>query len=172
MQNEELRASRDELESSRNQYAELYDFAPVGYFTIDIHGQIAEVNLTGARLLGIERSLLLKQPFLNFIADTGDRETFSKYRKEVFEKQGDHLCELRLKKKGGAAFYAQLQSVALENIDNRAGTIRTAITDITERRRIDEAMKFQAEALSQVNDAVVAVSNGYLSNARTSVTRF
>ena len=31
MQNEELRTIRDELESSRNQYFELYDFAPVGY---------------------------------------------------------------------------------------------------------------------------------------------
>ncbi len=88
MQNEELRKARDELESSRNQYAELYDFAPVGYFTIDAQGLIEGVNLTGAHLLGIERGLLLKRPFISFIAEAADREIFSKHRKEVFQKQG------------------------------------------------------------------------------------
>ena len=55
MQNEELRQAREELEASRNKYAELYDFAPVGYFTFDAHGLIREINLAGAQLLGIER---------------------------------------------------------------------------------------------------------------------
>ena len=69
MQNEELRRAREELEISRNQYAELYDFAPVGYFTFDAHGVIREVNLAGAQLLGIERGLLLNRPFSSFIAE-------------------------------------------------------------------------------------------------------
>ena len=105
MQNEELRKTRDELESSRNQYAELYDFAPVGYFTIDAHGLIEGVNLTGAHLLGIERGLLLKRPFTGFIAEAADRDIFSKHRKEIFQKQGNQTCEIRLKRKDGAVFY-------------------------------------------------------------------
>jgi PAS domain-containing protein len=48
MQNEELRRSREEFEFSRNKYAELYDFAPVGYFTFDAAGVIRVVNLAGA----------------------------------------------------------------------------------------------------------------------------
>jgi PAS domain S-box-containing protein len=161
MQNEELRNARDELESSRNQYAELYDFAPVGYFTIDAQGLIEGVNLTGAQLLGIERGLLLKRPFISFIAEAADREIFSKHLEEVFQKQGNQTGEIRLKKRDGAAFTAQLQSRAKENIDGKAGSIRTTIVDITERRRADEAIRFQADALSQVNDAVVAIDNGY-----------
>ena len=50
---EELRRSREELEASRNKYAFLYDFAPVGYFTFDREGVIRSVNLTGVRLLGV-----------------------------------------------------------------------------------------------------------------------
>ncbi|HEY6011285.1 MAG TPA: sigma 54-interacting transcriptional regulator [Nitrospirota bacterium] len=159
MQNEELSKARDELETSRNQYAELYDFAPVGYFTIDAHGLIEGVNLTGARLLGIERGLLLKRPFISIIAEAADREIFSKHCSEVFKKQGNQTCEIRLKRKDGSLFYAQLQSAAKVNIDDKAGIICTTITDITDRRKIDEANKFQADALSQVNDAVVAIDN-------------
>ncbi len=143
MQNEELRVGRDELESSRNQYAELYDFAPVGYFTIDAHGLIVGINLSGAHLLGIERRLLLKRPFISFIADAAGREIFSKHRKEVFQKQIKQVCEIGFKKKDGATFYAQLQSVAVakENSDGKIGHTRTTIIDVTDRRRAEEALQ-------------------------------
>ncbi len=51
MQNEELRRAQIELEESRNRYSDLYDFAPIGYFTFDKNGLILEVNLTGANKL-------------------------------------------------------------------------------------------------------------------------
>ena len=62
MQNEELRRTQSELESSRTRYFELYDLAPVGYFTISENEVIREANVTGAGLLGVDRRDLLKQP--------------------------------------------------------------------------------------------------------------
>ena len=144
MQNAELRRAQEELELSRNKYAELYDFAPVGYFTIDAHGLIEGVNLKGAHLLGIERGLLLKRPFISFIAEAADREIFSKHREEVFQKQGNQTCDIRLKRKYGAAFYAQLQSIAKENIDGKAGDILTTIIDITEHKKAEEKIEHLA----------------------------
>ena len=144
MQNAELRRAQEALELSRNTYAELYDFAPVGYFTIDAHGLIEGVNLKGAHLLGIERGLLLKRPFISFIEDAADREIFSKHREEVFQKQGNQTCEIRLKRKYGAPFYAQLQSIAKENIDGKTGDILTAIIDITEHKKAEEKIEHLA----------------------------
>src|SRR5512140_364147 len=46
MQNEELRQARDEVDTLLEEYADLYDFAPVGYFTLDRTGTISRVNLT------------------------------------------------------------------------------------------------------------------------------
>ncbi len=63
MQNEELIQARAEIEASLEKYSDLYDFAPVGYFTLTDEGIIREVNLTGTALLGEERSRLINQRF-------------------------------------------------------------------------------------------------------------
>ena len=66
MQNEELRHTQLELEAARDRFSDLYDFAPVGYFTISEQGIILEANLTGAELVGTERSALIEQRFSRF----------------------------------------------------------------------------------------------------------
>jgi len=67
MQNEELRRTQQELEAQRDKYSDLYDFAPVGYFTISDKGTVLEANLTGASMLGVERQNLKGEPFPKFI---------------------------------------------------------------------------------------------------------
>jgi PAS domain S-box-containing protein len=140
MQNAELRGAQEELESSRDKYAELYDYAPVGYFTFDAHGAIREVNLTGARLLGIERQQLINKPFTGFIADADGREIFSSHLALVMQRQVMLRCELRLTGKDGMVIHGQLQSVAVAN-GNKAGHILTSIADGTVRKQLEEELK-------------------------------
>ena len=141
MQNEELRRARGELESSRTRYAQLYDFAPVGYFTIDAHGLIEGVNITGAHLLGIERGLLLKRPLVSLSTEAADRVILSRHYADVLQKKGNQTCEIKLKRKDGTVFYAQLQSVLVDNIDGADGSIHTTIADISDRKRVEDALK-------------------------------
>ncbi|MEO8544507.1 MAG: PAS domain-containing protein [Betaproteobacteria bacterium] len=67
LQAEELRASRGELESSLRRQIELYDHLPVGCLTLDRAFVVQELNLTGARMLGIERDEAFGWPFENFV---------------------------------------------------------------------------------------------------------
>jgi PAS domain-containing protein len=77
MQNDDLRQIQARLEESRSRYADLYDFAPVGYLTLDKWGQIVEANLTAADILGVERHHLLGRNFWRFLAEA-DRRAFSR----------------------------------------------------------------------------------------------
>ena len=67
MQNEELRRIHEELEEARDRYSNLYDFAPVGYLTVNDGGIIEEANLTFATLMGMERSAFVGRPFSRFV---------------------------------------------------------------------------------------------------------
>src|ERR1700689_2678408 len=71
LQNAELQKARDELEVTLEKYTDLYDFTPMGYFSIDETGVILEANLMGAALLGVERHLLAKRRFQSFVAPAG-----------------------------------------------------------------------------------------------------
>ena len=139
MQNAELRRSLEELEASRNAYAELYDFSPVGYFSFDAAGLIREANLTGASLLGIERRRLINKPFTRFIADA-DREIFSDHLTLVLQRQVTLRCEIRLTGNDGTVIHAQLLSVAVTG-ETKAGYILTSIVDGTSRKLLEEALQ-------------------------------
>jgi len=140
MQNNELRQAREELELSRDSYAELYDFAPIGYFSFDPHGLIREVNLTGAHLLGMERGQLANTTFGKFIADAADRALFLDHLERVIQRQVMLRCEINLRKDDGTLIYAQLQSVAARR-DSKDVYILTSIVDGTVRRELEEALQ-------------------------------
>ena len=141
MQNEELRRAQEELEVSRNKYAELYDFAPVGYFAFDPRGLIREVNLAGAQLLGIERQLLAKKPFSNFIADAESREIFAKHLELVLHRRVTLRCEIRLTVSDSIAIHCQLQSIAVDTVESEAVYILTSIVDGTVRKQLEEKLQ-------------------------------
>jgi PAS domain S-box-containing protein len=136
--NEELRKLQERLEASRKICADLYDFAPIGYFTLDQKGQIVEVNLTGANMLGLDRRLLINKPFSAFV-DKDDLDVFLIHRTNVFKELCHLTCEIRMKRKDGTIFTAKLQSIALEDINGNLSQCRTALIPLSERRKAHPA---------------------------------
>ena len=139
IQNEELRRAQLEAQDARDRYLDLYDFAPVGYFTLDEHSRIAEANLTGCRLLSAERQGLLDTRFTKFLLPE-ETDKFYFHRRKVLEAGVGQTCELKMVKAGGTAFDARLESI-------RAGgeRLRVAVTDVTERKRAEEAVRGSEE---------------------------
>ena len=118
MQNEDLCRTQDELENMRDRYAELYDFAPIGYLSVNQKGFIDEANLTIASMLGVARGALMGQPFTRFVLKD-DQDVFYKHRRQLLETDAPQSCELRLVKKDGHVFYARLECTVTTSKDGQ-----------------------------------------------------
>jgi len=111
LQNEELQRTQVELWEARNRYADLYNFAPVGYFTLDSNGAIVEANLTGAVLLNVNRSSLIGAPLSRFVAPE-DRDRYAVYRVRLWQSEELQAAEIKRVGKDGAPFPAWLEGMA------------------------------------------------------------
>jgi len=139
IQNDELRSARDEREVILEKYIDLYDFAPVGYLSIDERGCILEANLTGAALLGIERSLLINQCLIRFVV-TEDRLRFLSYLDQMVTKPECQACEVTLVKDDGTAFWAVFHGTpALSLSDTKKW--RVSVSDITALKQAEEIQR-------------------------------
>ena len=138
MQNRDLLEARALIEEARDKYAELYDFAPVGYVILDEKGLITEINLTGASMLGKERSNILGRPFFRYM-DRKDITPFMHILKECRDKGEKEVAEVSLVK-DGAMLHVQVVCVPAVDTSTGERVVRAALTDISERKK--------AEALS------------------------
>ena len=148
MQNEEIKRTSVELEASRTKYADLYDFAPIGYFTINEKGIILEANLTGCHMLGVERNFLIKKPFGLFV-DKKTRDTYYLHRKYALIPNSKRTCEITLVRMDKEKFEARLDSIAVVDAKGHVTGCRTSVIDITERkkaqRQVYDLAKFPEE---------------------------
>jgi PAS domain S-box-containing protein len=152
MQNEELRRIRHELEDSRDRYSDLYNFAPVGYFTVSEEGLILGMNLTGANLLCMERGLLIGEPLSRFIA-RDDQDVFRLHRSQVLETRARQTCEVKMVKRDDTQFYAELESIAIQDYHGNFSRYRTVVIDVTERKRAEEASRLKT-LFDNASDAI------------------
>ncbi|MDO8725147.1 MAG: PAS domain-containing sensor histidine kinase [Candidatus Methanoperedens sp.] len=140
MQNEELRRAQIDLEELRKNYSDLYDFAPVGYFSIDRDGLIRQVNLTGAKKLGIERNFIINKPFSLFVSSKS-KDVFYDHLRDVFGTGIKQICEIKVIGRNRTQFEAQLESIIVQNFEGNSEYCRSVIIDITERKNSEHILK-------------------------------
>lgn len=95
MQNEELRQANETAEAALKKYTMLYDFAPMGYFTLDSDGSICELNFTGAEMLHDKRFALVNSNFKLFIAEES-QAGFNNFFKKLYTGYAKEACEVML----------------------------------------------------------------------------
>ena len=163
MQNEDLRQAQLKLEELKDRYLDLYDLAPVGYMTLNDRGLVLEANLAAVRLLGTERTSLIKMFFSHFVFEEFT-DTFYLYLQQVFHSQSNQTCEIKLTRKDGTVFYAQLESIPIQDESGQSNRCRTILTDITERKRAEDAAWEIGERYRQLvenaNDIIFQANEG------------
>lgn len=161
LQTDELRRTQLAIEESRDQYFDLYEFAPLGYLTLTDTAIIKQANLTSADMFGVERTKFIASRFQQWVAPE-DHEAWGRYFLNLLHSEKKITATFMLLHGDGTLFPARLESTILGS--NDGNSIKVAISDISDIRREQQALIknekklwLQARMLDAVGDAVIAV---------------
>lgn len=136
MHNEALRHAFEEVDALRDRYADIYDFAPVGYFTLDPRGVIVDLNLAGAILLGVKGSQKGRRQFVSSVVPA-DRTIFTSFLATVLHANQKNVCEITLT----ATSQRSEATVKIEAIPNEEESeCRMVVIDVTAERQAQKAL--------------------------------
>lgn len=157
MQNEELREAQHRLEEVRDQYTDLFDFAPIGYLVLNEKAIIKNSNLTACDLLGIERSFIIGKPFSAYITNGESRTLFLNLRK-AFETGELPSFEIEMKHKSKGNFTALLQGIITKDQKTNNKVCRVSLIDITELKQA-EILQLQHKSLQKEKEKILEYLN-------------
>ena len=171
MQNKELAqalADAYEADKAYRLYNDLYDFAPVGYFTLTPNGTILNVNLTGAKLLGLEQAEL-KDRRLGLFVSPASKVAFADFLNLLSFGRGIQTCDIEfLNHESGKPLWVTIEGTCFEG----GRESRAVIIDINARKQTEEALRnanaYHRRLLEASPDPLVTIGpNGLITDANT-----
>ncbi len=158
LQNEELRHAWAKAEAANDKYIGLYDLAPSGYFTLSVKGEIIELNLSGANMLGKDRQHL-KNSLFGFFVSEETKTNFSLFLEKVFHTKSKETCEVKIVTHGDIPAYVLLTGIIAENQEQ----CNVTAVDITELRIAQGVVKSSEKryrtTIESISDAFFTLDN-------------
>ena len=152
MQNQELRESQHRLEEVRDQYTDLFDFAPVGYIILDKKGVIVNINLTACNLMGHERSYIKGKPLSTYMSKGESVKLFLNLR-EAFSSGNFPTLEIQIKGKDKDPFIGMIQGAVYADEDGGRSVCRISLQDVTGLKEA-KALQHQHEDLQKEKEKI------------------
>jgi len=140
IQKEELILAKIKSDEASDKYTELFDFNPTGYFLLSKEGIIIELNFSGAKILGKERSLLMNSRFQFFVSEKSKLK-FNQFLENIFSEKKKISTELTLSVNGGSPVYIYLTG----NISGNEENCLLSVTDITDRKQVELELRQSEE---------------------------
>lgn len=169
MQNEELRQGKAELYATKELYFDLYELAPVGYFTLNEEGKILQANLTAATLLATPKSILLHHPINEFILYE-DQDIAYLHRQKLLSTHKEQSCELRMTRGDGTQFWAQLDASLSKSTEGML-MLHLVVNDITQRKQAQSDLSIAAIAFESQNGIIITDTQGVILRTNQAFTQ-
>ncbi len=156
MQIEEFQHAQEELKISQERYFELYDLAPVGYFSISEKGIILESNLTGANMLGVVPRELRAQRFTSLILPQ-DQDIYYLHRRQLFATQSPQVCEFRMVRRDGSHIWVRIEATLAKDAKSGKTVCLATMSDITRQKQAELALRREWDRIQVYLDTVETV---------------
>ncbi|MDH5259704.1 MAG: PAS domain S-box protein, partial [Gammaproteobacteria bacterium] len=150
--NRQLIEAQNELEKSRDNYANLYDFSPIGYISFNEKGCIQQINLTACNMLAYDRTVVLGKPF-SICLSLNDTRSFFNHIKTVLSSSEKHKITLTVKSKNGKYYRIELESIRHVDFERHL-FIQSAIIDVSDRVSAEQERTAKESQLHSIIDAL------------------
>jgi len=149
--------AEEALRKSEQRFKELYDNAPVGYFEYDAQGRITSVNRTELEMLGYAFEEMIGQPVWKFVVEEeiARQQILAKLAGTMPPARG---LERTYRRKDGATFPAIVEDRLILDSEGKIKGIRATIQEITERKRVEEALR---ESEEKYRTILETIEDGY-----------
>jgi PAS domain S-box-containing protein len=145
-----FRGMAAELTRRSDEIRDLYDHSPCGYHSVDPDGTVVSINRTELRWLGYEADDIIgRKRFVDFVSP-GSREQYWACFAQVKEHGAASHVEVDLVRRDGTAFPVLLNSSAIRDAEGRYARSRTTLTDLTERKRAESAIRLFADVAKSI----------------------
>lgn len=165
MQNEELLVTQRDLVRSIDNYTELFNLAPVGYFILDSEGIISNVNRKGSQLLGLHKNQLIGNPFSVFLNGESFQDDYYRHRNTVMETGELRQLPSEVRKKDGTTLSILIESICVNDEQGQFKHLLSTFSDITRRvqeeRKIEFALEKEVELSELKSRFITMVSHEF-----------
>jgi signal transduction histidine kinase len=155
-QNDALREMQSQLEETRDRFIELYDFAPNGYLTIDEHGIVHQINLTGAAWLAKSKQAIHGMPIGGFVA-VGDRQAVMDFLRKCRNYQEGPSVNCHVHIRSTEATRAVELICRPRTVGRLTRQYFIAMIDVTEQQRLEAERQADATARAALAGRLMSI---------------